>query len=123
MLSSSSLSFCNCCSTWLILIYAMGTDTPMTVNAIESLHQSSPGLNIGIITQDIDAARLALSHIPARFTFMPRSEHFAGWNPTQFKLDMLQFGSLFETVVWMDSDTFVVCVAPALLWVVTAVLV
>lgn len=83
--------------------------TPMTVNAISSLQNVSPGVNIGIITSDIDFAQQALREIPdpANITYMPKMTHWAEWNATQHKLDLAQFADKFRTIIWMDSDTLV----------------
>lgn len=79
----------------------------MTVNAIESLINSTPNVNIGIVAHDLEFARQAVSGLSGNFRFVPSSIHFDKWNPTQFKLDILQFSDAFDTIMWLDSDTFV----------------
>jgi len=81
----------------------------MTIRAINSLMYSTPIVSIGIlIPPNYDAMDLYSRFLdPTRVMFKEFKYHFENWNPTQFKLDTLQFAQDFSCVFWLDSDTIV----------------
>lgn len=82
--------------------------TPMTLKAIESFQHTTPNINVGLLTPtNFDVASFT-KRLPRPDLVRTRrfSVHFPNWNPTQYKLDLVKFADEFETIVWMDSDTF-----------------
>jgi len=112
----SELSYSRIGKTRMIACFMIdGSDryTAMTINAINSFLKSTPEMHAGVLVPpswglSIFATRVVPQLIaPERVIFKKWGQHFAQWNPTQYKLDILQFADEYDVVLWLDSDTIV----------------
>lgn len=112
----SELSLSKIGKTRMIACFMIdGSDryTNMTINAINSFLRATPEMHAGVLVPptwgvSIFATRVVPRLIaPERVIFKNWSQHFAQWNPTQYKLDIIQFAEDYDVVLWLDSDTVV----------------
>eukprot|EP00698_Gefionella_okellyi_P017438 TRINITY_DN5098_c0_g1_i1.p1 TRINITY_DN5098_c0_g1~~TRINITY_DN5098_c0_g1_i1.p1 ORF type:complete len:589 (+),score=134.84 TRINITY_DN5098_c0_g1_i1:72-1838(+) len=83
--------------------------TPMTLRAIHSLQSSTPDIAVGVVALDVDQAWRLVQAMPRpqEIHIVGAKSHFDKWNPTQHKLDIIQFSSTYSTIFWFDSDVYV----------------
>jgi len=82
----------------------------MTRKAISSFQKMTPNVSVGLLVNPNNAAVpdfIASLPNPQMVNVRHFDEHFPGWNPTQYKLDLAKFRDKFETVFWLDSDIIV----------------
>jgi hypothetical protein len=112
----SELSYSKIGKTRMIACFMIdGSDryTAMTINAINSFLKATPEMHAGVLVPpswglSIFATRVVPQLVaPERVIFKKWGQHFAQWNPTQYKLDILQFADEYDVVLWLDSDTIV----------------
>jgi len=112
----SEVSYSKIGKTRMIACFMIdGSDryTAMTINAINSFLKATPEMHAGILVPpswglSIFATRVVPQLVaPERVIFKKWGQHFAQWNPTQYKLDILQFADEYDVVLWLDSDTIV----------------
>lgn len=112
----SELSYSKIGKTRMIACFMIdGSDryTAMTINAINSFLKATPEMHAGVLVPpswglSIFATRVVPQLIaPERVIFKKWGQHFSQWNPTQYKLDIIQFADEYDVVLWLDSDTIV----------------
>jgi len=84
--------------------------TSMTLAAVQSFQKTTPKIPVGLLVQNCNI------YVPAFLKQLPfpdlveirfYSTHFTNWNPTQYKLDLVQFTDKYQTIFWLDSDVVV----------------
>jgi len=80
----------------------------MTLRAVRSFQESCPGVAVGLLVQKGFDYSFFLAQLPnpSNVHIKFYSQRFE-WNPTQYKLDIIQFTDKFKTIFWMDSDVIV----------------
>jgi hypothetical protein len=84
--------------------------TNMVLKAIKSFQRVSPDIAVGLLVPDhldISSFLSQLAH-PEMIHKRSIQTHFANWNPTQHKLDIIKFADEFSTIFWLDSDTYII---------------
>lgn len=81
----------------------------MTLNAVNSFISTTPHIRVGLLfPQGYDETVVTRQVAdPSRVVVRRYETHFANWNPTQHKLDIIKFSDQFSTIFWLDSDAIV----------------
>ena len=97
----------------IVVFFADGTDryNDMTSYALRTFIDATPRIMAGLLTADEKTSESIVSSLAPsqRHRVLPKLTHqvpyFDDWNPTQYKLDIVQYADAFETIFWFDSDT------------------
>jgi len=97
----------------IICFFADDKFIEMAVVAVTTLLKCTPGVSVGVLAPSNRIAEMITQQVPAedldrvQIRVASAKPFFHDWNPTQFKLDIVQFCDTkrFDYVYWMDSDT------------------
>lgn len=100
-------------SSIIVVFFADGTEryNDMTAYALRTFIDATPRILVGLLTHDEQTASKIIDTLAPsqRHRVLPKltssTPHFKNWNPTQYKLDIVQYAEAFETIFWFDSDT------------------
>jgi len=80
----------------------------MTLQAVRTFQETTPGIPVGLLVQKGFDYSFFLAQIPnPDIVHVKFYNTHMDWNPTQYKLDLVQFSETFKTVFWLDSDVIV----------------
>jgi len=75
---------------------------------VKTFQESTPGVPVGLLVEKGFDYSFFLAQIPnPSIVHVKFYNHHFNWNPTQYKLDLVQFSQNFRTVFWLDSDVVV----------------
>lgn len=95
----------------IVVCFMVSGDTryvSMTLRAVKSFQENTPSIPVGLLVDKSFDHAFFVAQLPnpSLVTVKHYTHHF-DWNPTQYKLDIIQFADKFKTIIWLDSDILV----------------